>query len=364
MDTMRRTYLLAVAAVGLACGGHGSLPDAIINNSADDPCDPGSGATQNGSAPAVDAGAKPVALPGGSAGIGFDDMRFSGNLAQLLVPAGRTGDLDFVDPSTENVATIGGFSSSPTYASNSSFGVTSADEGNAIVYATDRTAGTLTVVDGQQRKVEATAMLASTPGYVRYVGPTHEVWVTEPAANQIEVFTVPSDETTPPPHSMFIMVGGAESLEVDATNGLAFTNSNTMTFSIDVMKHSVSAMWPNGCTTARGLAIDPNRGWVMVGCEEGKAVVLGETSGSMLGTVTTGAGVDRVAYDPTTTRLYVPSATAGSMTVAAIAGTGVPGKLGSIDVAVGAHCVVTPGAGELFVCDPTKGELDLLGDPF
>ena len=36
-------------------------------------------------------------------------------------------------------------------------------------------------------------MLAATPGYVRYVAPTNEVWVTEPGAKAIEIFATSAD---------------------------------------------------------------------------------------------------------------------------------------------------------------------------
>jgi hypothetical protein len=365
MDAMGRSWLLLLAAtLGLACGGSGSLPDSIIDKQADDPCDPGSSSTKTGSQPAVDAGATPVSLPGGSAGIGFDDLRFSATLAQILVPAGRTGDLDFLDPSTEALTETSGFSSDPTYSGDTSFGVTSADEGNRIVYVTDRTASTLTVVDGQTRAVVTSVMLASTPGYVRYVAPTKEVWVTEPKTNQVEVFTLGTVETMPPVHSMFISAGGVESLEVDAVNGLAFTNGTSSTYTIDVAKHAVSATAPNGCTTARGIAIDSTNGWVMVACQEGRVVVLGEQSGAMLGTVATGAGVDRMAYDSMRARLYVPSPAASAMAVVGMGSQGVPAILGSVDVLNDSHCAVTSGGGQIYVCSPTKGQLLLVNDPF
>ena len=51
------------------------------------------------------------------------------------------------------------------------------------MYTTDRTSKKLTVVDGRSRAVVASAMLAATLGYVRYVASTSEVWVTEPASS-------------------------------------------------------------------------------------------------------------------------------------------------------------------------------------
>src|SRR5260221_14779685 len=55
--------------------------------------------------------ATPLALPGGEGGIGFDDMRFAPALHKVLVPAGRSGNLDLINPDTKQVTAIGGFSS-------------------------------------------------------------------------------------------------------------------------------------------------------------------------------------------------------------------------------------------------------------
>jgi hypothetical protein len=56
--------------------------------------------------------AEPLALPGGAGEIGFDDLAFSPGLHRVLVPAGRTGRLDLIDPETRKVQEIGGFQAS------------------------------------------------------------------------------------------------------------------------------------------------------------------------------------------------------------------------------------------------------------
>jgi hypothetical protein len=362
---MRSLCLLLLTAAAFGCNQSGTLPEPTSDKQADDPCDPGTTGTNTGSNPPVDAGATPLQLPGGSGGIGFDDMRFSANLAQLLIPAGRTGDLDLVDPSTEAIASIGGFSSGGAFSVDPTFGVTSADEGNDIIYATDRTAGTLSRVNPPTKAITAMLMLAATPGYVRYVAPTNEVWVSEPSAKQIEVVSLMGEDGgTGFTHEASIAVVGAESLEIDPTTALAFTNAEASTIAVDVNKRAVAHTWPNGCTTATGLAVDSNNGWVVVACQEGRLVVLDEASGSMLGTVTTGAGVDRIAYDPARTRAYVPSPTAADMAVVVLDGKGVPTLAGSVQATSDAHCAVAPGGGEVFVCSPTKGQIVFLFDPF
>ena len=361
---MRPSCFFVAAGLVISCGGNGALPEPLSNKQADDPCAPGNGGTSNGSAPPVDAGATPVSLPGGSVGIGFDDLRYSASLAQLLIPAGRTGTLFLVDPSSEEVASVRGFSSQASYSGADTFGVTSADEGNGVVYATDRTSGMLAVVDGHQMQILSTIKLAASPGYVRYAAPTREVWVTEPDAKAIEVFSLAADGGAGLSHAASIPVAGAEALEIDPSSGMAFTNAASSTIAIDVAGHSVSGTWPNGCTTSRGIAVDPAKGWVIVACEEGRIVVLDERSGAMLGTVTTGGGVDQIAYDSRRVRLYVPAPAKSAMGVVTISAKGVPTFLGSVDTTADAHCVVTPGGGEVFVCVPSKGQLAFLFDPF
>ena len=46
-----------------------------------------------------------IELPGGKPGIGFDDLQYSARLGRVLVPAGRSGTLDLIDPATGKVAT-------------------------------------------------------------------------------------------------------------------------------------------------------------------------------------------------------------------------------------------------------------------
>jgi hypothetical protein len=311
-------------------------------------------------------------MPGGSGGIGFDDLRFSPTLSMLLVPAGRTGNLDLVDPSSEGVSPVEGFSTAATYSGDDTFGVTSADEGNALVYAADRTAGTLSIVDPKAKTVLSHVTLAATPGYVRYVAPTNEVWVTEPSQHQIEVFTLGASGSVAPVHAATIAVpGGPESLEVavptvaiDAGgHAYAYTHTATTTVALDVGGRSVATSWSNGCATSMGIAVDAANGWVVSACAEGMLVVQ-STEGATLGTVAVGAGVDQIAYDARTMRLYVPGPMAAAMSVVSLAAGGVPKLLGSVQTPKDAHCAVTNGGGSVYVCAPSAGALLFIQDPF
>jgi DNA-binding beta-propeller fold protein YncE len=351
--------LLALAA----CSG-GSLAPPTSDNKYDDPCDPGGGPGNIGAPPPVDAGAALLALPAGPPGIGLDDLRMSGTLSLLLVPAGRSGNLDLVDPSSEVVQAVGGFSAEATFGGDDTFGVTSADEAAGIVYAVDRTTSSLSVVDPRELRVVASTSLLATPGYVRYVAATTELWVTEPAAQQIEVLALGSDASAAPGHAAVIAVpGGPESLVVDPASKRAYTHAGTMVVAIDVTSRTALAQWSNGCATSRGLAVDSARGWVISACEEGRVAVLDE-QGAALGSTVVAAGVDQVAYDASSTRLYVPGAAAAAMSVVMLGSSGAPQVLGSVQVASDSHCAVAAGGGSVYVCAPSQGALLFVRDPF
>src|SRR5512143_3326512 len=128
----------------------------------------------------------PLAIPGGAGGIGFDDLRFSDELHEVLVPAGRTGRLDLVDPASGAVVSVEGFSKADRRASGHGEGTTSADSGQGFVFAIDRGDRTLAAVDPAAKRIVARARLAGGPDYVRWVGAAHEVWVTEPGQKAIE----------------------------------------------------------------------------------------------------------------------------------------------------------------------------------
>ena len=84
--------------------------------------------------------ATPLPLPDGRGGIGFDDLRYDAASGTLLIPAGRTGNVDLVDPTTKAVTPIPGFSKIATYDAGHGQSVTSVDAGEGWLFATDRTA--------------------------------------------------------------------------------------------------------------------------------------------------------------------------------------------------------------------------------
>jgi len=94
-----------------------------------------------------------------------------------------------------------------------------------LLFATDRDVKKRNVIDAKVGSVVATAPLASGPDYVRYVSTTGEVWVTEPSAARIEIFSLPQNCAPEPAHADFISVpGGPESLVIDNKRERAYTH--------------------------------------------------------------------------------------------------------------------------------------------
>jgi hypothetical protein len=202
--------------------------------------------------------------------------------------------------------------------------------------------------------------LGSDADYIRFVGPTGEVWATEPDAKGIEVFSLPASGTPTPKHVAFISVpGGPEALVVDEARGRAYANLwKNETVAIDLKSRAVVAHYPNRCADSRGLALDGKRGFLFVGCREGKAVVLDlNHNGAVLDSLTAGSGVDIIAFDPSLSHLYFPGGKSATMAVLGVSAAGKLTLLGTVPTAPRAHCVIVDDHHQAWVCDPGKGRV-------
>jgi outer membrane protein assembly factor BamB len=302
---------------------------------------------------------EPVPLPDGAAGIGLDDLRYSSTMRGVLVPAGRTGDVDIVDGRTRAVSVIPGFSVQATFDGGHDFGATSAEEVDGTLYVTDRTTERIYAVDPARGAITASAALAASPDYVRDAG-GGELWVTEPDAEQIEIFRR-SDLTS---IATVAVPGGPESLVIDGVRGRAYAHADGgLTVAIDLAGRAVVDTWSNGCTTPKGIALDAARGLLVVGCGEGALVSLDVAGGgSVVGQLTYGNGLDVLGYDPERRHVYAPGGKSGSLGIVELAVGGAMQLVRSVATASGAHCATSDGAGTVYVCDPDGGRLLVIED--
>ncbi|HET7570955.1 MAG TPA: PQQ-binding-like beta-propeller repeat protein [Gammaproteobacteria bacterium] len=304
-----------------------------------------------------------LTMPGGSHGIGFDDLGFSSRLDRVLVPAGATGDLDLINPATLSIATIGPLARGSRYRGGHGEGVTSVAEDGKLLFATDRTNQQVIVVDAADHKVLLRQPLQSEPDYVRYLAAGHEVWVTEPDKKQIEVFALTSHNGKPVlRHDTDIAIpGGPEALVFDHARQRAYTNLwHSATVAINTRTKKVVARWHNTCQGSRGLAL-AGHSHLLVACTEGKVAELSTATGRVIATIKAPAGIDIIAYSTRLHHLYVPGAKQGRLAVIAVSGSGKLHRISLWRTAKGAHCVATNGS-KAFVCDPSHGKILVIDD--
>ncbi len=308
----------------------------------------------------------PLQLPGADGPIGFDDLRFSSEMQKVIVPAGRSGRVDLIDPRDRRVQEITGFSASTVARGGHGESTTSADAGQGMIFASDRTRRELVAADARTKQIVTRVKLGGPPDYVRWVGPTSEVWVSEPSNQAIEIFRLSAGSTPTLTRSGTVEVpNGPESLEIDPGADRAYTNTwRGATVAIALVARKIVARWKNGCEGSRGLALDPRREIVFVGCGEGGAVALSARDGRVTGRAKAGKGVDVIAYNARLAHLYVPAEDAATVTVMAVDDDGALRTLGEVSSARGAHCATADDAGNVYVCDPEHGRLLTFADSF
>jgi outer membrane protein assembly factor BamB len=304
-----------------------------------------------------------VPISGGAAGIGFDDLRYASALGRVVVPAGGAAAIVLVEPGSWKLTRIGGLGTVKDFGGGHDDGITSADEGRGFLFAADRSAQRLLVVDPKDGTVAASANLAGSPDYVRFVQPTGEVWVTQPDKERIEIFRLEGNPPRPVHEDFLEVPGGPESLVVDVARGLAYTNLwKSTTVALNVRNRAARAKWANGCEGSRGIALDAERGFVFVGCAEGAGVALDARTGKMLGRLKTGKGIDIIDYSPGLRHLYLPGGKSATMGIVSVSAAGGLELLAEVPTAAGGHCVVADDSGHAYVCDPQGGRILVVAD--
>lgn len=305
-----------------------------------------------------------VAVPDGEGGVGFDDLGFVAELGEVLVPAGRTGHLDLYDPASRQPRVLDGFSTRPPGGRGHGEGTTSADFGRGLLFAVDRSAERLDVVDPATGKIVGWARLTASPDYVRWVAPSREIWVTEPEAEKIEIFKLAGEGTELTALGGIGVPGGPEALVIDAARGSAYTNLwSGKSVTIDLNDHKTVAPWPNGCEGSRGLALDAARGLLFVGCAEGKATVIDVAhENRILDTLAAADGVDVIAYDAARRHLYLAGGRSATLAILGVGDGGKLALLATAETAKGSHCVTVDDHRQAWVCDPTHGRLLVVED--
>lgn len=307
-----------------------------------------------------------IRIPGGNAGIGFDDIGFAAPLDRVTIPAGATGNLVLIDPATDALTVIPHVGAATNGGKGHREGTTSAMYAAGWLFASDHDPDEVVAIDPRTHAIVGRTPLESGPDYVRYVARSHEIWVTEPEKQQIQVFKLsvdPKPQLTP--ETVIPVPGGPESLEIDDARNRAYSNLwKSKTVEMELTAHKVIAEWPNTCGGSRGVALDGMNDHVFVACTEGKVVALApEEHGKVLASAPAGAGIDIITYSPRLHHLYVPGARAATLTIFDVAPSGTLKAIAVHKTAEHAHCVTDDNAGHVFVCDPRGGAILEFDDP-
>ena len=306
-----------------------------------------------------------IKIPGGKPGIGFDDIGYAARLNRMTVPAGATGNLVLIDPQTDALTMIPGVAAPPGKVKQFREGTSSAMYAEGYLFASDHAPVEVVAINPRTHAVVARTPLQGGPDYVRYVARTHEVWVTEPEKQQIQVFKLSvGAKPVLTPETVIHIAGGPESLEIDNQRNRAYSNLwRSKTVEMQLTTHTVLAEWPNTCKGSNGIAIDEQHNHVFVACGEGKVVTLAPAEhGKILASTRAGAGIDIISYSPRLHHLYVPGARAATLTIFDVSAAGSLKPLALYKTAAHAHCVTDDNDGHVFVCAPLAGEILKIDD--
>jgi hypothetical protein len=108
--------------------------------------------------------------------------------------------------------------------------------------------------------------------------------------------------------------------------------------------------------------MDDARGFLFVGCDEGKLSVLDLNTGAQLGSASSGSGVDIIAYSSQLAHAYLPGEESATMAIIGISAKGAATVLETVKTADGAHCVAADDRGNAYVCDPSGGRVLIVTD--
>lgn len=303
-------------------------------------------------------------LPGGEAGIGFDDLQYAPLLKKILVPGGRSGRLFLISTSSRQVSFIGGFTSKATYAGGHGDGTTSACEREGLIYATDRGSRSVKIVDPSAGRIIGGVRLSNSPDYVRCRPDVPEIWVTEPSKELIEILALGEDGRSAKLSGSMMIQGGPESLVLDPQRGRAYTHTwKGTTYVVNLKTRAVIGTWSNGCEGSRGGALDGEKGLLFVGCGEGKAVAIDVTTGKVVSSLKAGSGVDGIAFAAGLAHLYVPGGGSADLSILGVSGSGQLSLLDKVKTGPGAHTAAfDPEWQRVYIGLPEHGQVLIVED--
>jgi hypothetical protein len=265
---------------------------------------------------------KPVRVPGGPGG--YDWMVVDAPMHRLYAAHKGTKTLAVLDLKTETLL--------PSIATGAAQGI-AIDTKDDKIFVGDEAEQKIVILDRKTLKQT---------GEIKVTGPV-DAMTYEPGHGIIyaghddgtEVWTI--DAGTEKIVGAVKIPGPPEWVEYDATSDRVYQNvkeGDTVQV-IDPSTYTVEAVWSTAPATGpHGLAIDGKTQRLFTAGKNGKLVVIDMKTGKRIGTADIGKGVDQIAFDPDTRRIYC--ACSGVISVVQETDEGVT-SLGNVTAPAGAH---------------------------
>ena len=317
---------------------------------------------------------KELSLPGATGLVTLDYFAWDRSTEKLWVPAGNLGSVDVIDGKTDEITRITGFQTKEIELKGRKvvIGPTSATVGKGVVYVGNRADASICLIDARTAKLGDCIRIASpsegiaaAPDGVVYVAPTEELWVTRgapplgiPSPDQ-SITILDASSSKLKLKGKIPLGGSAEGYAVDERRGLFYTNleESKQTIAIDVQQRKIVSRWQSGCDEARGLALDKARRLLFVACSDRVVSLNVGNDGQVVGSISTGDGLDNIDYSEEQRTLYAAASKAATLTIAEVGDRGDLKSIAVVPTTIGARGVVAGKLGTAYVADPVRGRI-------
>ena len=308
-------------------------------------------------AAAAASAATPLKFPGAEPPVVMDYLAADGE--RVWAPAGNTGKVFVLEGG--KFRSIDGFATRKGR-SDRLMGPSSVTVGQGAVYVGNRGDSRIWAVDPRTLEKKGSVEMPGMPDGTFYVATTHEVWVTTPRENSIQILDV--KDAFAPRIVGKIAADGPEGYAVDAAKGIVYTNleDKDATVAIDAKSRKVLSTWEHTCGKdgPRGLALDAERGILFVGCASQGVLALDAKTGARKGHIDAGEGVDNIDYLPAKRLLYASAGGSERLTVAHLEDDGSLKPVATSKVGKGSRVVVVTQDGTAYAADSGGGQLWVL----
>lgn len=349
-----RTMLLACLAATSACEATQPNPP---------PTTPGTGPTAGVTAPGAPSAFRALPLPGaGPEGVFMDYLVCDHATGRVWVPAGNTGSVDVIEPTSSEIKRVVGFPTAVMERNGKkrTVGPSSATLGEGVVYVGNRADSTVCAVDPKALVRGACVTLESSPDGLAYVAATKEIWVTTPHDKSITILDA-STPAAPKAKGKLALEGEPEGYAVDDKRGVFYTNleDKDRTLAIDVRARKITATWQPQCGEdgPKGLVIEREASFLVVACSDHLVVLDAAHDGKQISRLDTGIGVDNLDYVDARREVYAAAGKAEKLTVARLETSGALTTLSVVATVPGARNAVADANGNAYVSDSKGGRI-------